>query len=303
MHVDKIYGFLGVYNPYNILPDYQKTARDLYQEVTVKVIESEQDLEILREVYTNIQPVDEELARLASWTPNWCQAWDQSEHPQNLCHFFDASRGTRLSVTFEADVSENRILKARGIELGAVRNIQEVLERDTEISAFLYWPNIHDVVTELFGREATLSDRDLDLITARVLIADQDRGRRASSDTLIADYRAFKSSQKDLTPLPLVIEFTDDTPESVKRARKFHDGASSACLNRVVFSTNNHIGLGPKLTELDDIAVILFGCRWPVILRPVGEQYTFVGLAYIHGVMDGEAVQGDTLDEKIFSIR
>ena len=56
-------------------------------------------------------------------------------------------------------------------------------------------------------------------------------------------------------------------------------------------------GLGPKRTHLGDLICVLFGCSVPVILRPQMNSsgfdimhYEIVGEAYIHGMMDGEAI-------------
>lgn len=52
------------------------------------------------------------------------------------------------------------------------------------------------------------------------------------------------------------------------------------------------VGLGPSKTKEGDTIAILYGCSVPVILRPVPgtRDYEFVGEAYIHGKMDGEAI-------------
>lgn len=53
-------------------------------------------------------------------------------------------------------------------------------------------------------------------------------------------------------------------------------------------------GLSPSNAQEGDYICILFGCSVPVILREheaaEGPFFTFVGEAYVHGVMDGEAV-------------
>ena len=38
-----------------------------------------------------------------------------------------------------------------------------------------------------------------------------------------------------------------------------------------------------------DVLVIACGGGVPLILRPCGDKYTFVGECYLHGFMDGEA--------------
>jgi hypothetical protein len=53
------------------------------------------------------------------------------------------------------------------------------------------------------------------------------------------------------------------------------------------------MGLGPNAMQTGDVVCILFGCKVPYILRPVDGHYLLVGDAYIHGIMDGEAMAAD----------
>jgi hypothetical protein len=57
-------------------------------------------------------------------------------------------------------------------------------------------------------------------------------------------------------------------------------------------SKDKLFGLAPTKSLVGDYICILFGCSVPVILRKSedGKSYLFVGEAYIHGMMDGEAV-------------
>ncbi|CAJ2500398.1 Uu.00g032510.m01.CDS01 [Anthostomella pinea] len=78
------------------------------------------------------------------------------------------------------------------------------------------------------------------------------------------------------------------------------------------------VGIGPPLTEKDDLVCILFGCSVPCILRPLvsvdlepnqgkksrkpyaGEKldyYEFVGEAFVYGKMDGQAMESISADE------
>jgi hypothetical protein len=59
-------------------------------------------------------------------------------------------------------------------------------------------------------------------------------------------------------------------------------------------------GLGPRGCDRGDLVCILFGCSVPVILKPAEDRkqkvdgtvlYELVGEAYVHGVMDGEALE------------
>ncbi|KAF8851221.1 hypothetical protein BDZ45DRAFT_155158 [Acephala macrosclerotiorum] len=56
-------------------------------------------------------------------------------------------------------------------------------------------------------------------------------------------------------------------------------------------------GLAPTSAQEGDLICILFGCSVPVILRRVGPPddhfYYLIGEAYVHGIMDGEALSKD----------
>lgn len=70
---------------------------------------------------------------------------------------------------------------------------------------------------------------------------------------------------------------------------QFVSNAFRACNGRKMFRTKNgHLGVGPMAMRSGDILSILFAARTPFILRPVGDQYIFVGEAYLHGLMPSE---------------
>jgi hypothetical protein len=76
-------------------------------------------------------------------------------------------------------------------------------------------------------------------------------------------------------------------------------------------------GLAPITARSDDLICILYGCSVPVVLREhtnkrgrdvlepaasSGSYFEFIGECYVHGVMDGQACQGELPDE-VFVIR
>lgn len=305
MPVDRIYAGLGVVNPLQIVPDYRKTARAVYEDFAKSTIELYEDLAIFRDVLDETQRVDEQLAGLASWSPNWCQTWAATQHPKELSRLFHASDGKSCDVKFELDQDGSTILQARGVELGSIHQSFQVFEGSFAKGWDLHWQRALDMVKEQIGNVNKLKEQDLNLVTARVLVAENvvDRGR-ASWESLAEDFEAYIDCVQKRLVLPLQKAITNETPGVVRQARNFFDQVDSAARNRLAFSTTNkHFGLGPRTTKAGDVAVILYGLEWPAILRPVGNQFTFLGLAYVYGAMDGEALQGDEVDEKVFHIR
>jgi len=54
--------------------------------------------------------------------------------------------------------------------------------------------------------------------------------------------------------------------------------------------SKGYIGLGPKITRAGDIVCVVFGYYNPVVLRPQEGYYQLIGICYLHGTMQGEAV-------------
>lgn len=110
-------------------------------------------------------------------------------------------------------------------------------------------------------------------------------GSSISSDGLL---QALHSNLADY--LPVYIEYS-----------KFVGG------DCVVFATSHgFIGLAPSSVVVGDSIVLIHGSRYPLLLRRIGEAHTFQGLAYVHGIMEGELVDawsGCDIDEMDFIIR
>ena len=71
----------------------------------------------------------------------------------------------------------------------------------------------------------------------------------------------------------------------------------SVIWNRKLFVSkdNKWLGLAPMAAQENDIICILYGCSVPVVLRKQeveGESFwELVGECYVHGMMDGEAIE------------
>jgi hypothetical protein len=68
--------------------------------------------------------------------------------------------------------------------------------------------------------------------------------------------------------------------------------AALVCSYRRHFHTvHGYMGLGPGAMQPGDIVCVLFGAGVPYILRPQDNYYRLVGESYVHGLMDGEALE------------
>ena len=64
---------------------------------------------------------------------------------------------------------------------------------------------------------------------------------------------------------------------------------TSGMINRKAMETvEGYVGLVPRLAEVGDYIVLAKGGRLPLVLRPKGKEWEFIGDCYVHGMMDGE---------------
>ncbi|KAI5371709.1 hypothetical protein J4E82_009593 [Alternaria postmessia] len=57
----------------------------------------------------------------------------------------------------------------------------------------------------------------------------------------------------------------------------------------LITTETGYLGLAPTAVRQGDVVAILFGCRFPMVLRPyLDDMYQVIGECYIHELMDGE---------------
>ncbi|QDS77753.1 hypothetical protein FKW77_004831 [Venturia effusa] len=60
---------------------------------------------------------------------------------------------------------------------------------------------------------------------------------------------------------------------------------------RLITTKTGFLGLAAKQVDVDDVIAVLYGCNFPVVLRPHGIEYKYIGECYIDGIMNGEALE------------
>jgi hypothetical protein len=68
---------------------------------------------------------------------------------------------------------------------------------------------------------------------------------------------------------------------------------------RFFITSGGCFGLGPRNAEEGDVVFVLLGCSVPVVLRRNGEDWSFVGEAFVAGIMDGEVAGAEPAVESI----
>lgn len=65
----------------------------------------------------------------------------------------------------------------------------------------------------------------------------------------------------------------------------------STCARTLVLTKKGYLGLRPTRARKGDLVCVFYGCSVAVVIRKYGRNHRFVGESYVHGLMNGAAVQ------------
>jgi hypothetical protein len=57
---------------------------------------------------------------------------------------------------------------------------------------------------------------------------------------------------------------------------------------KLATTETGYLALVPGSASVGDVVAILYGCNFPVVLRPKGNMFLYIGECYVNGIMDGE---------------
>ncbi|MCJ1378232.1 hypothetical protein MMC17_001329 [Xylographa soralifera] len=313
---DKIYAALGlVKGSSTVIPDYSLGVGEVYRSFARQYIEEHNTLDLLEEC--NLSADD-----IVSWAPNYSRKTfghgleKHSERDRSI-RVYNASRGKPAQFKFSDDSKTLTLIGCYSDPIAVVgmkwtfMNPSNILdatynkqglpsgrsasERNPTLGPTLaQWKEL--IVT--YGRDREPGKQDLsyeNLTEIRYPHANDDL-KSAFDKTLCADIRWVP----DTDPMKLARHARISTGENiafepipwqtgeVKKEFKF------AIKERVFFITQaGYIGLAPEAAKENDVVCVVLGGEVPHVIRPKKNgHYLFVGECYVHGLMDGQALQG-----------
>ncbi|KAG2129759.1 heterokaryon incompatibility protein-domain-containing protein [Suillus clintonianus] len=321
---DKIYALLGISDRSSLESpvvelstfnaDYTKSIEQVYTECTVHLVEGQAGLSVLSMVEARSYPAPRPI-------PSWVPDFSVPPNPPPLaihgeCPFSaGGSAGPRPTVS--PDRKELHLPAA--VRLGRISRTSETgeeiysLERMTHFFRLLADPALRlakpatpaaaealwrtligDLAEDQHPAPASLGVSFNQWVTYLVIRA-LDTASHAS--THAADH--FPDGESPPEPIPIF-------NSSVHRARlevtrRFAGTFLRMCSARRVFSTEQGgLGIAHQGARVGDEVVIVPGAAVPFVVREIESGvYVLIGEAFVHGVMDGEALEGkDPLDLK-----
>jgi hypothetical protein len=294
---DKVFGILGIL-PDDIRSefpvDYNLHVKEVYINVVDNVLSTTERLDIIRESIHF--PIHSSSVNFPSWVPDWTHVpgttalqTETSASSNTLAEYrlLDERRKLEISAIHLDTIS------TRGIAVGTFCTLADY------VMAFLHWRAV------LLGSYDADGDEDLNIRVQEAFCRTLSLGQvpteyNAPQAWLTVCYHVFAALIRERLPrMPLDRELRSYIKANVNiqpEARRsflqqhFATKMMSRCL---CVTEEGHIGMGSGFMALGDVVVVPLGCATPIILRPEGPrgEYRYVGDVYIHGYMDGKAVE------------
>ncbi|KUJ10875.1 uncharacterized protein LY89DRAFT_739856 [Mollisia scopiformis] len=279
---DKVFGLLGLTDDKTrsnvwMKSDYTRSTAEVYMNTIRYIILANEPDGRLSDVFANITsyPGDEN-DKYPSWVPRWDSFTtpDQFSAPIQFAQW-KAGGGRDEEVNLPP---HSEILNIKGVLLGTVYRVDDAIanEKNSLEPIKQTWDRFHEELEDS-TRVETLECAFIRTVTA---------GHACLSE-LSGSARLFEAD--DLKNCFDFIAGVAEDNGSVTRAQKLLNSTR----NLPFFTTTDkHMGLaGNKSILSGDILCVFFGHRMPSVLRPVGEEYRFLGPCYIHGYMYGGAIE------------
>lgn len=288
---DKVYGLLSLAKPNEAAAtqvDYSKHVGQVYADTVFATIRLHSRLTTL--AFVSHQQVYERVQDIPSWAPRW-DDWRLAMnlgYPEAGCPF-DAAGG-RLVRKEDIDNIGSPRLALTGVLYASVCLVQDVIFPNERNQLGGMHPFLRAARTVL-GMEN--SKEQLHKL-ARTLNAGEASAGRYVQDLDATTRDAFYGSF-----MHLIAKMSNASEEEIKSfagyepaSINFREGAFVTSMFRRLFLTSRGgFGLGPQCMAAGDVVVVLYGGNTPYILRPWGDDFLFMGQAYMDEIMNGEIVR------------
>ena len=294
---DRVYALLGLASDAErsaLHVRYSESTAQVYHRTAKVLIEQGSGIEVLYEASCH-----KTLVGLPSWAPNWAErvseslGWTTSAEGVKT---FRATDSARRTINISAD---SRLLHVHGIHLDIIEAIIEPLEEDPAASASLLgrlntlnhlWDFQHASVTLAHKYQDTLRYPPGEgHVTAlwRTLIFDMTNDlagnlKRPAPSSFASSFLAFAQLKHS----------TVNTDLHVREIQPFMTALEhTANFGRFCVTRDGYMGLVPKRAAKGDGICVFLGGSVPFVIRRTDSgHYSLVGEGYVHGLMDGKAL-------------
>jgi hypothetical protein len=277
---DKVYSVLGLADDRQRLElavDYTCTAERLYIITAAKIVQAKPTAEIL---YSCLHA---KSLTLPSWVPDWSN-WHFGSYGTTLSRGYNACGST----VDEVSVDGTR-LRVAGCLVDEIVHVGEpigphYISLDRGVSQRKAWLLKEYVeISRQLAREPFPGDEVVVDTFWRTLIGNTTLYEETAGQDYQALYNALLEYDGEGSPA-----------ETTASAREFCDAVRRRSrYRRLAVTRMGYVGAVPVTAERDDRVCMLQGRSLLFAVRPHGPGFTYLGHAYIHGLMNGEVLQAE----------
>ena len=311
---DKVYGLLGLMNEFlaNLIkPDYTDTVLNVYRSFTLATIEATGSLDIIRHTVPTAD------STIPSWIPNLTVAPETSALTLGENSF--ATSGSSLASI--QTLPDGRLLSCQGFIIDRFDGMGTMWAKDwspdsvvpTKGTADPYgtFEAVRDAIWKSLIANRSLPSEPLNVdygsLLATPALAETDLPEHSplkdltGSNVFLWCVRSLKGNTGFQVAGRRMQEYfwKKAEPEEIDAVR-LRDALMQkdrvGVRRRLVTTERGYVGMALETVEENDVVAVLLGCSMPVVLRKVeggSEQirWQVVGECYVHGIMDGEAME------------
>lgn len=303
---DRLFGMLGMQfaaRASRLRPDYTVTPEQLFVEIAKEQIERTRSLDIL----SYVMPGQQSSSRIPTYVPDWNVASDYITHVLSVDRL-EALRYHRASAGAQADfrIQADWHTAVNGILVDCIEDVGK--------------PCFFSTVGDFSQAKNTIDE-------ARAMLELPKRlpeSLQSASPEEVTLWRALcgnlsiKFGDGELERCPKVADPEVDFESYLRWNRAFEASAERSLADLEVFENAmvpnisarrfmrtkiGRMGFVPAISQPNDLVVIFAGGKVPYVLRELkGSEtcsnrvlHTFIGDAYVDGLMSGEAVHGSSV--------
>lgn len=286
---DQVYALVALWQihtrtpvlPLILQPNYALSAHEVLINASKFAVQETNNLELLRDVCTNTAG--------RNW-PSWIPVLDR-----NMGNYYQPQRlrlgrfkaDDQIDLRLFSPIDESNTLDVAGVLIDEVTEVLEYVLVQWIRDALTHAP--HDVKAAL-DRIDRISE--LRVVVGRIFSVAEDQrfsdqaSDQTSDQEILLAYRDFKRYMGGHA------RSTESEEQETRDIRYGGELRHSLQGRHVFYTRDGHLGLGPEHTRRGDIVAVLYGCEWPVVMRPLPTpgEYKLLECAYVYGIMDGAAV-------------
>ena len=316
--LDRVYSLLGLLSStaLSIEPDYLAPVELLYLETLLHIIDGDHSLDILTDGWPPLSRVD------ISWSKDFARprkllgsmaklGYSAGSRKRAECSVWRSGSTSPNSAAVRSSITEWHNVHLRiasrlelhvcGLRVDSIARVHSGIKKPRvfEMHSLVTQSDLVSLKKELVVQLAEAMMRngsrcfphgDARSALNDIFGATQNTAHRPDDEgpeaLLSAWWEALCTATDDGTPETLIEAAAEKL--STKQAIALQEIVA----DRVYFCTSHGlVGLAPAGVQRRDVIVVAFGASTPFVLRPVGDAYTLVGDAYVHGVMHGEMMK------------